>query len=247
MKRMPNLKITKEEYQNLQRNFTNRGAEGLICFSGKENTIYKIFQSNNQDIPVSFNKQQKIIELYQKDLDYTVKPISTISCAGEMIGYEMTYNPFDQALESLPSLPRKDLIKILKKVKIALLYLQSKDITYGDVTDSNILVNTKNGTITFCDIDNMRVGSHPIDVKGYALSRYYEQVGLIDAKADAYMHNLLTIKTLSGRDLYESEIIKDLRKGIYPTKYKNTAKPIFASMTVPESFSGEYLIDHIKR
>ena len=89
MKRMPNLKITKEEYQNLQRNFTNRGAEGLICFSGKENTIYKIFQSNNQDIPVSFNKQQKIIELYQKDLAKleTLNPLAILKR-----GYSITYN-----------------------------------------------------------------------------------------------------------------------------------------------------------
>lgn len=247
MKRIPNINITPEDYQKLPQNFCQRGGEGIICF--KDGTsLYKIFLDQKGNVlAMPENKRLKISNLYQRNLSYTVKPLSTISCQGEMIGYEMTYNPYDCSLENLSSIDRKTLIKILRESKNALEYFASEDITYGDVTADNLLFNIKTGSITFCDIDNMRVGTYPIDAKGSPLTRYYEKTGIIDAKADAYMHNLLTIKKLSCPDQYESEIIKDLRRGIYPSRFKQHAHQVFKSMTTPENFNGEYVIQYVKR
>lgn len=247
MQKMPNTNITKEDYENFQNNFCQRGGEGVICH--KDGTsLYKLFTDQRGNITsMSENKQIKIQRLYQKNLLYTVKPISTISFQGEIIGYEMTYNPYDYPLENMTLLDRKTLIKILKETKNALEYFASKDITYGDVTADNILVNIKTGAITFCDIDNMRVGTYQIDTLGSPLTRYYERTGIIDTKVDAYMHNLLTIKKLSCPNQYESEIIKDLRREKYPTRFKQHAHKIFQSMTTPEKFNGEYVIKYVKR
>ena len=162
-------------------------------------------------------------------------------------GYEMTYDQNDRALDCLPHLERKQLIAALKQSKEALQQFASQDVIYGDVSESNILLNTKTGLITFCDIDNMQVGQYPIDVKGYALIKYYEKTGIIDEKADAFVHNLLTINKLHFTSACYSEILSALRRGIYPTKFKRPAKEVFASMANPENFSGEYVVQYVKR
>lgn len=248
MKRLPNINITEKEYEYIISQEETIGGEGMICSSGNKNTLYKLFIDANGNIcPMPENKVRKISALYLKQLPNLVKPISTISCNGEVVGYEMTYNPDDRALCCLPHLERKKLIDALKQSKEVLEHFASQDVIYGDISDSNILLNTKTGVITFCDIDNMQVGEYPIDVKGYALMKYYEKTGVIDEKADAFVHNLLTINKLSFTSSCYSEILTALRRGIYPTKYKRPAKDIFASMTTPETFTGEYAIQYIKR
>ena len=208
MKRLPNINITDREYEYIITQEEAIGGEGMICSSGKKNTLYKLFTDPHVNIcPMTENKVKKISLLYQKNLPYLVKPLSTISCNGEVVGYEMTYDQNDRALECLPHLERKQLIAALKQSKEALQQFASQDVIYGDVSESNILLNTKTGLITFCDIDNMQVGQYPIDVKGYALIKYYEKTGIIDEKADAFVHNLLTINTLHFTSACYSEIL----------------------------------------
>ena len=248
MKRLPNINITEREYEYIIAQEEIIGGEGMICSSGKKNTLYKLFIDPHGNIcPMPENKVKKINTLYRKNLSHLVKPLSTISCNGEVVGYEMTYDQYDRALYCLPQLERKQLIDALKQSKEALQYFASQDVIYGDISEANILLNTKTGVVTFCDIDNMQVGEYPIDVKGYALMKYYEKTGVIDEKADAFVHNLLTINRLHFTSACYSEILTALRRGIYPTKFKQHAKDVFASMTNPESFTGEYAIQYIKR
>ena len=114
----------------------------------------------------------KIKKLHEMDLEHIVKPVSTLSMNGRLIGYEMTYDQFDISLEKLV-LPRKELIEVLKKSKDILLSFRKKDITYGDVTENNILYNPKTRKVKFCDIDNMRIGNLPIDIRGFSLNKFY--------------------------------------------------------------------------
>lgn len=248
MKNLPNINITDTEYRYIRQQEETFGGEGIICSTGKKNTLYKLFTDANGNIcPMTENKVKKISELYRKNLPYLVKPLSTISCNGEVVGYEMTYDKDDRALHCLPHLERKKLIDALKKSKEALQYFSSKDVIYGDVSEANILLNTKTGQITFCDIDNMQVGQYSIDVKGYALMKYYEKTGVIDEKADAFVHNLLTINKLHFTSASYTEILNALRRGVYPTKFKRQSREVFASMAEPEIFTGDYVIQYIKR
>lgn len=248
MRRIPNISITPQEYRMLQKSSKARGGEGIICTNENPNSLYKLFLSPKDDLcPMPENKQKKIIELYRRRISHITEPLSTISCDGELVGYEMTWNRDDRCLEKLPELSRKELIRILKQSMEILKYFDKQDITYGDVQADNILVNIRTGKITFCDIDNIRIGQYPIDAKGYSLTRYYERTGVIDGKADAYMHNLLTMKTLAPNNPFESEILRDIRLGIYPTGYKQRALPIFESMSSIENFTGEYIVQYIKR
>lgn len=249
MKVMPNINLSPSEYYSILKNEETHGGEGIISRGSRPNTLYKIFFNGRQELcPMSENKQRKVLEIYQKGLEYCVLPLATLSLNGEMVGYEMTRDANDVDLESLKELPREQMIAVLRRAKIALEYFASRDITYGDVTESNILINRQTGAVKFCDIDNMRVGEYPIDKKGFSLLKYSTKTGVIDRKADAYMHNLLTIRKLHYREeVYDTEILRDLNKGIYPTKFKLAARPIFKSMTTPETFQGEYAIQYIKR
>lgn len=250
MKRMPNIKISPEQYASfisLEDNL--KGGEGIICPSDNGDTLYKFFTDQRGNLcPMSDNKQKKVMQLYQRKLLYTVEPLATISCNGEIVGYEMTHDFDDNSLNDLCNVPRKNLIQYLRQSREILLYFASQDITYGDVTEDNLLINRKTGKVKFCDIDNMRVGSYPIDIKGYSLTKYYEKVGEIDEIADAYMHNFLTLRSLSyPKGRYDTDIIYELRKEIYPSKYKLPAREILHSMTTPEQFKGEYIIQYVKR
>lgn len=250
MKSIPNISITEEEYLGLKKREVNSGGEGIIC-RGEDASLYKLFVEPRRRklCPMSDNKLKKIVELYQNPLEYSVEPLSTISCNDEVVGYTMSYDPNDISLAELSTVSRKRMIQILREARSILEYYASRDVTYGDVTSRNILFNIKTGKVKFCDIDNIRLKGYPIDIKGYALNRYYSQTGIIDAKADAFMHNLLTMKKLhfTYPHIYESDILQALSRGVYPTKFKKSARSIFESMTEPEIFTGEYVIDHIKR
>ena len=249
MKRIPNLELTDEEYVSFLRGYITRGGEGIICPGTRKDTLLKIFiDISGKRNPMSENKERKISHLFQLDSDSLVKPLRTISYKGQIIGYEMSYNQFDKNLSEIV-LPRKELIEVLKNSKDILLSFRKKDITYGDVTENNILYNPKTRKVKFCDIDNMRIGNLPIDIRGFSLNKFYSHTGTIDEKADAYMHNLLTIRSLAYPQLitYDTEVMKDLQRGVYPTRFKQHATEIFRSMVTPETFNGEYAIQYVKR
>ena len=248
MKRLPNLNLSEQEYLNLINHAISRGGEGIICPGTRKDTLHKIFiDIYGISNPLSENKERKITKLFQLDVDSLIKPIRTISYKGQLIGYEMSYDQLDIALRN-SILTRKELIKVLKQSRDSLIELSKHDITYGDVTEDNILYNPKSKRIKFCDIDNIRIGNLPVDAKGFSLQKYYSLTGTIDEKADAFMHNILTIKALSyDYSTYDSSILLDLKRGNYPSKFKQSAKPIFDSLNDPNSFNGEYIIQHIKR
>lgn len=251
MKIMPNIRFSREELERIIfEERSGRGSEAIVCSGGNPYTLYKIFiNSSNMDIAnMSDNKLRKIAALYRLRLAHSVRPLSTISMDGEVVGYEMTYNPNYIPIAEA-TLPRKQMIKVLKETSAALEYFSSKDITYGDVKNDNVLIDIHTGQIEFCDMDNIRLGDNPIDLMNSSLSSYVKARGAIDATADAYMHNLFALKELgfpSGYTTYEG-IIMALEKGEYPTKFKEKARPIFESMTTPQEFNGEYAIEYIKR
>ena len=69
---------------------------------------------------MSENKAKKIAQLYRKKLPGTIHPISTISMNGELIGYEMTYNPDYIVFEPF-QIPHDETIHFLEKSKEILL------------------------------------------------------------------------------------------------------------------------------
>lgn len=123
MKNLPNIELTPQSCTDLIQNRRfSRGGESIICRPQDSNyTLYKIFTQTPPSIAVtemSENKLNKLRALYQKSLEYSPKPVSTISLDGRLIGYEMTYDPSFISLQTLidnNALSRKEIIAILKQ------------------------------------------------------------------------------------------------------------------------------------
>ena len=252
MKRMPNINLTEADYQiAIHSEKVIRGGEGIICASDKEDTLYKIFVApydHIQQIPVTMpdNKFKKIVAQYEHPLENSVRPLSTLSYYGNLIGYEMTYDKKDVPLSNMR--PKRELLlHYLNESKRILEYYASKDITYGDVKSNNILINWHSGQVKFCDMDNIRLGQYPIDLVVCCLETFASTYGCIDEKADAYMHNLLTLERLIYKNIPYRDIIYFLEKGQYPRRFERPAKKVIDSMKEPENFNGEYIIQYAKR
>lgn len=249
MKVMPNTNLSEEfcDYLLLDCRF-DIGGEAIICKNDDTNTLYKIFVYPGSDIPdiMSDNKFKKIVALYQKKLKYKVQPLSTLSLNGKLIGYEMSYDSKDISMFNL-NLTRRQKLYYLRQAKEALDYFSSVDITYGDVKSDNILINQKTKKITFCDIDNIRLGQYPIDVMGHELTEYVESRGQVDKTIDAFMHNLLTLEQLNFPNLSQQEILAYLNQGINIKQLPDKAIQIAKSLTEPSTYEGEFMIQYIKK
>lgn len=251
MRSLPNTTLSWDEYYNIALNQVFAiGDESIICTTDKPNTLYKFFVDpvTRQLIDMPDNKFKKISALYQQDLEYSVKILSTV-CAGKyLVGYEMTYNPRNIPFLSL-DLPREKMITMLETIRKGLEYFATKDIVYGDMKGNNILLDPQTGQIEFCDMDNIQVGKYPIDVKGPTLTQFLKEYGTIDHIADIYMHNLFTLKRLNFPTYNPTykQIIATLEYGIYPKCFKEDGKRVFESMATPKSFTGEYAIQYIKK
>lgn len=249
MQRMPNIKLTREEY-DIMANYCrfNSGGEGIIFKSQRPNTLYKVFVDYETTTPVgmSDNKYQKVLSLYERQLQGGTQPLSTISLDGELIGYEMTYDEDDESLDKI-ILPRRQLIVCLKQASEILKYYASEDITYGDVKSNNILVNRRTHQVKFCDMDNIRLGEHQIDLLNDYVDSFITCSADIDASVDAYMHNLMTLQFLNAPTLDYDQILYNLSEGKYQRSYKKEAKPTLETMASSEPFTGEYIIQYVKR
>ena len=249
MKRMPNIKLTRKEYDQIAKNQRfDKGCEGIICQGFRDDTLYKIFVEYDTIEPIQLpdNKHKKILSLYERNIDHTVQPVSTISLDGQLIGYEITHDKDDINLDTI-SLSRKLMIQSLKESRNILRYFDSQDITFVDVKGSNILVNRKNHQVTFCDIDNMRVGQYPVDLLNDYVDSFIETESDIDGKVDAYMHNLLTIQKLQKPKLDYNKIICNIEAGKYKGLSEKDVASIIDGMDSYSNFTGEYIIEYIKR
>ena len=158
----------------------------------------------------------------------------------------MTYDQDDISLERI-FLFRHQLIRCLKETSEILKYFSSEDITYGDVKANNILINRRTKKAKFCDMDNIRLGEHPIDLLNDYVDSIYVGDGSIDSSVDAYMHNLMTLQKLNSPGITYDEIIYRLADKKYHRSYKEGAHYSLETMASTEPFVGEYIAPYIKR
>lgn len=252
MKRMPNISLTEKELNKIIEfgSFNREGGESIICLGDRPNTLYKIFYDifKQEIIEMPPNKHKKVIKLYEEDLDYSVRPLSTISVDGKLFGYELTYDRKDKT-PPWSYLKREQLLHILRESKKALEHFADHDITYGDVKGNNILVNYRTGAVKFCDMDNVRIRDLPIDLYGRPLKSYVRITGQVDYKADAYMHNLLVLQQLGFPSTYAQleGVAMALESNLPRAGFEKQGLEILRSMANPKEFTGEYVVQYIKK
>lgn len=241
MQRLPNKELSREQLLHLLNYYKiSKGGEAVVCEGPTDYSAYKIFVENMEIKPMSDNKEQKVNLVYQADLDFSTKILSTISCNGELVGYEMASNPFWNAYKFHDFiLDEEELLYFFKRTRDILEYLKSKDVIYADFDPRNVLINRGNGDIIFCDMDNVSIGGYPCDVLPWDLYEYKNIRG-IDYGVHPFMHNINLLKALN-EDVYTIQPF---------TRYKlfrRPAKAIIESMKEVEDFNEGYLIDHIKK
>ena len=261
MKRLPNANISLETLNKLlQNNLLFCGAEGIIV-KGNGPVVLKIFYTPNKDganYSMSQNKLKKIDLIYQEDLQYITKPISTLTCDGNLVGYAMTYNLSDISYNFL-HLSLEDNIAVLKQVRKILEYFKAHDIIYGDIHARNILINQANHTVSFCDMDNIIIKDYPMDLLCYFLYWFIrEEKGSMD-DIMAYMTNILTYIKIDFpyfQFITYEDIITKIRKDANDIinllaekchrdiQYKKVRK-ITREMISPSNFKGEYIVDYL--
>ena len=240
MKNMPNIRVSDDELKLLTtKRVYSSGRESYICLSPNKKTLYKIFRRGVKVVPMKDNKKKKIMRLHDMSLEHTVQILSTISCNGELIGYETSYDKDDFRFYP-PLFSRSQLIEKLKNIQGVLEYFNAQDITYGDVSFRNILYNRKTGNLKFCDLDNIRVGEYPIDLFLLPLKNYKDIRG-IDDSADAYMHSLLTLKAFDLQLFFSSP--EEFNKEFEPF----AVEKIIPTLIEPQEYEGEYIVKYVKK
>ena len=184
------------------------------------------------------NKEKKIIELYQRQLEHSTIPVRTISYKGQLVGYEMTTDPYFDVYKGY-QLSIEEQRQLLIKSKQVLQYFQSRGIIYGDVELRNILFNRETGEVIFCDMDNTQIGDLPLDIRPSKLEHYYLTKSIIDSGVHPFMHNYLTLR-LHELDPFSTRFA--INKHFHRPAYK-----IAHSMKQPVDFIPEYIIDLKKK
>ena len=241
MQRLPNKELTYEQIIHLLNYYKiSKGAEAVVCEGPTDYSVYKIFVENFDVAEMPDNKEKKVNLIYQADLDFSTKILSTISCNGKLVGYEMSSKPFlmSYKIETL-LFDNEELLHYFKQTKKILEYFKSKGIIYGDFDPRNILIDRRTGEIMFCDMDNIEIEGCPMDIIPWDLYDYKENRG-IDFGVHPYMHNIILLKTLS-EDIYT--INPFTRKRLF----HRPSKAIIESMKDVESFNDKYLIDYVKK
>ena len=239
MKSLPNIELDTEQINELTTAYKiTRGGEATICEGIKSGTVAKIFTKHGLVIPMGDNKEKKIIRLYEEQLEYSTIPVRTISYKGQLVGYEMTTDPFYNTYKRCGlTIPEQK--QLLIKSKQVLEYFQSKDIIYGDIELRNILFNRETGEVIFCDMDNTQIGELPIDVRPSKLDQYYLAKSIIDEGVHPFMHNYLTLR-LYDLDPYCTRFAIN-------KQFHKPASKIAHSMKQPVDFIPDYIIKYVKK
>jgi len=239
MKNIPNKEIDRKTFKHLiTYGKITTGGEGVICKWNDPKTIYKIFVDNGNPKPMGDNKEYKINKLYEKQINYSVKPLSTISFNDIVIGYEMI-DEYNLKNYKNYELKKDEIIYFLKETRKILEYFTNNEIIYGDLEFRNILFNKNTGEIKFCDMDNIQINNYYFDKLPNALIEYNTIRG-IDYGVNPYMHNLLTLKSFD-LDLYFN--IKSTFRKLFDKK----SRKVINSMIDPLNFKDAYIIDYVKK
>ena len=257
---LPNIVMSKDELQAIKERTHHymSGAEGLIIRQPNKNVVRKILLSEiveeeyqrKKDIEaIRENKLNKIIRLGTMEglLNELFVSATITSEDKTFIGYEMTSTDVLYPLDTNPLL-KDEKLDYLKSLRRRLDNFHEHGIIYGDIKDSNILVNREKGIICFCDLDNVQIGTHEIDLMNYSIQRFADENGHIQEGADRYMFNVLTLNQLYYPFLDYRELIGKLDTIKASENAPKEVEKILKKMKKKSTyFDGGYLIDYLQK
>lgn len=252
MRKLPNIELPRKHINRMLMSPFSVGGEAIICHGYDVHTLYKFFLGKQKSFSIFYNfrdltempdsKHEKVKLLHQMDLEDSIQPISTLSCDGILLGYEMTYDEDDLSFAYPDTCrTRQEIIYYSDYIKNVLEYYASKGIIHSDVAARNILINKKTRSAKFCDMDNVKAGGYEPEALSPDLIEY-EKIRGIDRQADAYLYNIMLMRKLG---LDPSECLED--DELFLDEFDERALPILRGLGDQEKFNGEYAIQYIKR
>lgn len=232
-----NIELKELEVAHLKGNEYDYGAESKI-YKTNRGTVYKIFSDMPKDIQE--NKFQKVKLLFERNIDFMIDILSTISCNGEFIGYEM---PFIKDCFWQVNLNETEKIQYLKQLKQFLLKLEDNDITYADIKDDNIFI--ENHKLKLGDIDNTSIDNYKMDLIPAVLDRIYHD-GIFEADCHSLMHNNFTVYTLDKKIITNFSTLSTSDFNRYNKKGNGIIKKMSLVNYLPSLYNKNYLIDNLK-
>ena len=220
MAELEEVKLEESAYRFSLNNVINYGAESVLTLGRSKDTVFKLFHPDYLlDPRIGERKEKKIKLLAQAEsvgeISFFPKIVAALTYDDDFVGYEMTFSDEDNSLDLMKDyLSRDEMIKVLRDLKKEIICLNSHPlkIVYGDLGDTNVLVNQNDFTVSLCDVDNVSILGMGFEVMRPIQEEYLKKhKGKITPRLDMYMHNVLT------RDLIFGETSSDplVKKYVY--------------------------------
>ena len=130
------------------------------------------------------------------------------------------------------------------------MFLENENIIYGDLKDDNILINSKTGEISFCDVDNIQIDNYKMDSILNVLSYYHNVRWAYQNDVHIYMHNLFTLNELICNSDSYGEMIQFLRTTNFEniSPFNNKGNDVVKQIVKKsKKISPIYLIDNLRK
>lgn len=256
MAQIKKIVLQQQELQSIKDNSSSylKGAEGIIIKQPDRRVVRKILLSEikpkdydkDKVEGIRESKRQKIESLSEMDLLNELRISAILIDEQErFIGYEMTSPVELFCLDTNPLLPDEKLA-YLRLLKHRLQDFHNHGIVYGDIKESNILLNKDQGIICFCDLDNVQLGFNTIDLLNFSLNIFSDENGYIQKGADVFMFNILTLNQLYYPNLDYREVIEKVRRTNPKDSTSKDVQKILKKMKKKSTYyDGGYLIDYL--
>ena len=188
-----NIKLSKKEVFALRDKKINYGGESIIVRPNIPNTIYKLYRESVSQEERE-NKHKKLELVKERNLNFTTKPQSVITCEDKIVGHAYDYDKEDMPMLLFP-LTTEEKISYLRRIKLILNYFKRNGIIFADLKCDNILINRVTGKIKFCDMDSIQIDNLKTSINEEFLLQAFKD-GLLDEKVHVYLHNLMIIDEL---------------------------------------------------
>lgn len=257
MSTLPNVELSSNEITHLyELSFYNDlgGAESIVIPDKEHGVIHKIFKRNFGDFSmepkeietVRENKLAKLLWLHDHSIPNDISVLRTFSRDKKFVGYDMSWDLDDHTFAS-SLFTRTEMVEYLKRLRDKLYQFHELGIVHGDVKGENVLINYRTGHVNLCDLDNMQIGKHPIDLYNSFILPFQNLDYSVNEKVDTYMQNLLLLTEFDSCYDNPHEILHQLEYGYHPSYLAKSAGPILYKTMYLKPSPNEYLLDHLKK
>ncbi|MDD2435918.1 MAG: hypothetical protein PHI05_02540 [Bacilli bacterium] len=241
---MKALNIDQKVIANLKKlNVKSLNIESDLYILAKKYLI-KVFIDDDQDFLIE--KEKKVSALSKKNVAGTIPVFSSINIDNKFGGYVMPYieNSIELGEIVNTNISKEQLIKVLIRISETLENMHKENIIYGDIGESNIIVDEKLNPY-FVDMDGAIVdGIGRSNVPKLFFGNKFVKDDTPSKELDIYLLNILFINLLSKQNVSKMDF-EELFKVIDNLDISDGLKQYFS--LIPNGIQSNYVTDLLKK